>query len=158
MTELAWPEKLFSRNKVPPMPARYRLLWHHIFPRVGCDGEDNISPSVDSVYCSSLVIFEPMGSKPCFNGKTILAGTGCTSITWYQHGTESMHTYWKWNVILIKFSSLAAMKVVNMTTFSAACDVNFIKMMIFPFQYRNDSSTAHPYLPRTAATVDNDTE
>ena len=36
------------------------------------------------------------------------------------------------NVILIKFSSLPALKVVKMTTFSAASDENFIKMMTFP--------------------------
>ena len=36
-------------------------------------------------------------------------------------------------VILTKFSSLAALKVVILTTFGAASDENFIKMMTFPF-------------------------
>ena len=34
----------------------------------------------------------------------------------------------------MKFSSLAAPKVVKMTTFSAASDENFVKMTTFPFQ------------------------
>ena len=36
----------------------------------------------------------------------------------------------------MKFSSLAALKVVKMTTSSAANDENFIKMMTFSFQWR----------------------
>ena len=36
---------------------------------------------------------------------------------------------------LTKFSSLAALEVVKMTTSSAASDENFIKMMTFPFQW-----------------------
>ena len=36
-------------------------------------------------------------------------------------------------VILTKFSSLAAPKVVKMTTFGAASDENFVKMMTLPF-------------------------
>ena len=44
-------------------------------------------------------------------------------------------THWNENaVILTKFSSLAALKVVILTTFSAASDENFIKMKTFPFQ------------------------
>ena len=42
---------------------------------------------------------------------------------------------WNENVILTKFSSLVAMKVVTMTTFSATNDENFIKMTTFPFQW-----------------------
>ena len=43
--------------------------------------------------------------------------------------------YWKGNfVILMKFSSLAAMEVVKMMTLSAANDENLIKMIRFPFQ------------------------
>ena len=34
----------------------------------------------------------------------------------------------------MKFSSLAALKVVKMTTSSAASDENFVKMTTFPFQ------------------------
>ena len=37
-------------------------------------------------------------------------------------------------IILMKFSSLAAPKVVKMTTFSAASDENFVKMTTFPFR------------------------
>ena len=37
---------------------------------------------------------------------------------------------------MAKFSSLAALKVVKMTTFSAASDENLIKMTTFPFQCR----------------------
>ena len=43
----------------------------------------------------------------------------------------------QWNrhvVILMKSSSLTALKVVILTTFSTANDEDFIKMMIFPFQ------------------------
>ena len=44
-------------------------------------------------------------------------------------------THWNENVfILMKSSSLAALKVVKMTTFGAASDENFIKMMTFSFQ------------------------
>ena len=43
--------------------------------------------------------------------------------------------HWNGNVfILMKFSSLAALKVVKMTTSSAASDENFVKMTTFPFQ------------------------
>ena len=41
---------------------------------------------------------------------------------------------WNKNVILMKFSSLAALEVVKMTTSSAASNENFIKMMTFPSQ------------------------
>ena len=37
-------------------------------------------------------------------------------------------------VILMAFSSLVALKVVKVTTFSATSDENFIKMMTFLFQ------------------------
>ena len=60
----------------------------------------------------------------------------------------------------MQFSSTAALKIVKMTTSSAASNENF---------YQNDisfsvqkllhlKSTVHPYLARTAATVDNNTE
>ena len=39
------------------------------------------------------------------------------------------------NVILIKFSSPAAVEVVKMTIFSIVGDENFIKMMILLLQY-----------------------
>ena len=42
--------------------------------------------------------------------------------------------HWNKNVILTKFSSLAALEVVILTTSSATSDENFIKMKIFPFQ------------------------
>ena len=48
----------------------------------------------------------------------------------YQHWNENV-------VILMKFSSLAALEVVILTTFSAASDENFIKMKTFPFQWIN---------------------
>ena len=42
--------------------------------------------------------------------------------------------HWNGNVVILtKFSSLAALKVVILTTFGAASDENFIKMMTFPF-------------------------
>ena len=44
--------------------------------------------------------------------------------------------HWNGNVfILMKFSSLAALKVVKMTTSSAASDENFVKMTTFSFQW-----------------------
>ena len=43
--------------------------------------------------------------------------------------------HWNENVVILtKFSSLAALKVVILTTFSAASDEDFIKMKTFPFQ------------------------
>ena len=56
-------------------------------------------------------------SRPVFNCPTIL-----------RHWNENV-------VILMKFSSLAALEVVSLTTFSAASDENFIKMKTFPFQW-----------------------
>ena len=56
--------------------------------------------------------------------------------------SNSSVRHWNGNVfILMKFSSLAALKVVKMTTSSAASDENFVKMTTFSFQwrwYRND--------------------
>ena len=40
-------------------------------------------------------------------------------------------------IILTKFSSLAALEVVILTTSSAASDENFIKMKTLPFQFNN---------------------
>ena len=52
-------------------------------------------------------------------------------------GADSVH--WNGNVIILtKFSSLAALKVVILTTFGAASDENFIKMMTFSFQWYRD--------------------
>ena len=43
--------------------------------------------------------------------------------------------HWNGNVVILtKFSSVAALEVVILTTFSAASDENFIKMKTFPFQ------------------------
>ena len=43
-------------------------------------------------------------------------------------------THWNKNVVILtKFSSLAALEVVTLTTSSAASDDNFIKMKTFPF-------------------------
>ena len=54
----------------------------------------------------------------------------------------TVNDYWfkytqNWNVILKKFSSLAALEVVILTTSNAANDENFIKMTTFPFQCNN---------------------
>ena len=44
-----------------------------------------------------------------------------------------MNSHWNGNVIILtKFSSLAALEVVRMTTSSATSDENFIKMTTFP--------------------------
>ena len=52
--------------------------------------------------------------------------------------------HWNGNVfILMKFSSLAALKVVKMTTSSAASDENFIKMTTFSFQWRSHAHGFH---------------
>ena len=48
---------------------------------------------------------------------------------------HSSLVHWNENVVILtKFSSLAALEVVILTTFSAASDENFIKMKTFPFQ------------------------
>ena len=45
--------------------------------------------------------------------------------------------HWNGNVVfLMAFSSLVALKVVTLTTFSATSDENFIKMMTFLFQWK----------------------
>ena len=50
--------------------------------------------------------------------------------------------HWNGNVVtLMKFSSLAALEVAILTTFSAASDENFIKMMTFPVQCYNVTSS-----------------
>ena len=61
-------------------------------------------------------------------------------IVWRQTGCtydDPFHWGIHWNknvVILTKFSSLAALEVVILTTSSAASDEHFIKMKTFPFQ------------------------
>ena len=55
-----------------------------------------------------------------------------------QHYIRSVRYYNHWNenvVILTKFSSLAAPKVVILTTFGTASDEDFVKMKTFPFQW-----------------------
>ena len=55
-----------------------------------------------------------------------------------QETVLEMKSFLHWNAfILMKFSSLAAAKVVILTTFAAASDKNLIKMMTFPF-HQND--------------------
>ena len=57
--------------------------------------------------------------------------------------------HWNENVVvLMKSSSLAALKVVKMTTFSAASDENFIKMTTFPFQCI-ETTPNNPKQPQT---------
>ena len=55
---------------------------------------------------------------------------------WFIYGHFNSYLYhWNENVfILMKSSSLAVPKVVKMTTFGAASDETFIKMMTFSFQ------------------------
>ena len=54
--------------------------------------------------------------------------------------------HWNENVfILMKSSSLAAPKVVKMTTFGAASDETFIKMMTFSFQCKTRRKTLQCY-------------
>ena len=49
--------------------------------------------------------------------------------------TKQLPKHWNGNVVILtKFSSVAALEVVILTTFSAASDENFIKMKTFPFQ------------------------
>ena len=69
--------------------------------------------------------------------------TGCTESCHFDNFRCSQ--WWKFHqnddifgnvIILTKFSSLAALKVVILTTFGAASDENFIKMMTFSLQCR----------------------
>ena len=56
-----------------------------------------------------------------------------------------MRSHWNENVVILtKFSSLAALEVVILTTFSAASDENFIKMKTFPFQ-----CSLYGFIPRS---------
>ena len=82
-------------------------------------------------------------------------------ITWinvvqdvWSHMSSPDHHWNKNVVILTKFSSLAALEVVILTTSSAASDEHFIKMKTFPFQWQwsNSSHLSHAtcmfrYLP-----------
>ena len=62
--------------------------------------------------------------------------------------TRCNNCHWNENVVvLMKSSSLAALKVVKMTTFSAASDENFIKMTTFPFQWLTPSCYKHEEWP-----------
>ena len=55
-----------------------------------------------------------------------------------QERCNSSAPHWNGNVVILtKFSSVAALEVVILTTFSAASDENFIKMKTFPFQCSN---------------------
>ena len=61
-------------------------------------------------------------------------------LTWHKYHLHGWHRSQHWNenvVILMKFSSLAAPKVVILTTFGAASDEDFVKMKTFPFQWRS---------------------
>ena len=63
------------------------------------------------------------------------------SISWRHHGFRTskwLHNNQKLPTTETKFSSLSALKVVNLTTFSAVSDKNFIEMKTFPFQGRWD--------------------
>ena len=51
--------------------------------------------------------------------------------------------HWNKVIILTKFSSLAALEVVNLTTSSAAIDENFIKVKTFQFQCLRAQSGRH---------------
>ena len=52
------------------------------------------------------------------------------------HRNIGQGEHWNRNVVvLMKFSSLAALEVVKMTTSSAASDENFVKMTTFSFQW-----------------------
>ena len=56
----------------------------------------------------------------------------------HSHGLVAIH--WNGNVVILtKSSSLAALKVVKMTTFSAASDEDFVKATTFSFQCRTTS-------------------
>ena len=61
-----------------------------------------------------------------------------TDFTWYFSNKMIFflkYVHWNKNVVILtKFSSLAALEVVILTTSSAASDEHFIKMKTFPFQ------------------------
>ena len=61
-----------------------------------------------------------IGTKPTYRSESHL-----------RRGQGWLERHWNGNVILMRFSSLAALKVVILTTFSAASDVNFIKMTFY---------------------------
>ena len=79
----------------------------------------------------------------------------CCGSAWFicPYATGLLHWHWEsydmgkhWNknvVILTKFSSLAALEVVILTTSSAASDEHFIKMKTFPFQWSWLESSRH---------------
>ena len=55
--------------------------------------------------------------------------------TFLYHENGLLAQHWNGNVILKTFLSLAALKVVKMTTFSVASDENVIKITTFPCQW-----------------------
>ena len=84
----------------------------------------------------------------CFSTK--MCATEFNSLFEFKHTFKSKrqdqfhHEHWNGDiVILMKFSSPAALEVVKMTTSSAAGDENIVKMTTFSFQWRCMSSPFH---------------
>ena len=69
------------------------------------------------------------------NGTVLYLDLPVHDIHQWSIGVDDYTLHWNGNVVILtKFSSLAALEVVILTTFSAASDENFIKMKTFPFQ------------------------
>ena len=83
-----------------------------------------------------------LGYQPMMSKSSVLSFNDC--LIFVDSGEGMCHPQWLWNgniIILMKLSSLAALKVVILTTFSAASDDNFIKMTKFSFHWMSTQSS-----------------
>ena len=106
-----------------------KVIWENPFETIVCKMAAML---FKSQYMKSIKVIW-MGEKwtthnaPCYTKTSILVKVYVPSST---HTIETkMSSFWR------HFSSLAALKVVNLTTFSAGSDDNSIKITSFPFQY-----------------------
>ena len=108
-------------------PFRARVVLYQILPIFTLYEMFNVWTTV------STIVHLPRMFPPTDVKKTRI-GLVCMDLLYIILTYHTQH--WNGNVfILMKFSSLAALKVVKMTTSSAANDENFIKMTTFSFQW-----------------------
>ena len=108
LSKTSRPERWHERNRKVRISTRLFFLWcvlrHHIYMYMSTVYPHDVHMVVGALYCVVAM-------------------------------SVLVDVHWNGNVfILMKFSSLAALKVVKMTTSSAASDENFVKMTTFSFQ------------------------
>ena len=76
------------------------------------------------------VVHESFAYDPCYEWQTVFELSQLFCFV-----SDLLYLHWNGNVVILwKSSSLAVLKVVILTTFSAASDENFVKMTTFSFQ------------------------